>query len=207
MSFADWWERHVFARVLDRVMRMMDEERGPALAAARGEVLEVGFGTGLNLPHYPETVSRLVGVDPLVALEDRVEARVAAAPFPVERHALRADGGLPFDAGRFDRVVFTWTLCSIPDPTRALAEMRRVLRPEGRLLFIEHGRSDEPGVARWQDRITPVWKRIAGGCHLNRRPDRLIEAAGFRLEALDRWCDPTGPRVAAELYRGRAAPA
>jgi SAM-dependent methyltransferase len=188
-------------------MRQMDEERGPTLADARGEVLEVGFGTGLNLPHYPPGVAKLVTVDPLVALEARVAERVAAAPFPVERHALAADGGLPFDAGRFDRVVVTWTLCSIPAPGRALAEMRRVLRPQGRLLFIEHGRSEDPGVARWQERLDPVWKRLAGGCHMSRAPDRLIQEAGFQVEALERWCNPGEPRILAELYRGRAAPA
>lgn len=206
MGFKDWYERHVFSRVLDWAMRQMDDERGPTLTDARGDVLEVGFGTGLNLAHYPEGVAKLVTVDPLVALRERVEARIAAAPFPVERHALRADGGLPFDAGRFDRVVVTWTLCSIPDPGRALAEMRRVLRPEGRLLFIEHGRSEDPGVARWQERLDPLWKRIAGGCHMSRSPDRLIEEAGFRLEGLERWRNPDEPRVLAELYRGRAVP-
>jgi SAM-dependent methyltransferase len=207
MGMKDWYERHVFSRVLDWAMRQMDDERGPTLAEARGDVLEVGFGTGLNLAHYPEGVAKLVTVDPLVALRERVEARIAAAPFPVERHALRADGGLPFDAGRFDRVVVTWTLCSIPDPERALAEMRRVLKPEGSLLFIEHGRSEDAGVARWQERLDPLWKRLAGGCHMSRSPDRLIEEAGFRLEGLERWRNPDEPRVLAELYRGRAVPA
>lgn len=207
MGLADWYDRYVLPRILDRVMRDFDEERAPTLAGARGEVLEVGFGTGLNLPHYPEGVARLVTVDPMVALEKRVAARVAAAPFPVERHALRADGDLPFDAGRFDAVTVTWTLCTIPEPGRALAEMRRVLKKEGRLLFVEHGRSDAEGLARWQDRINPVWKRIAGGCHLNRRPDRLLEEAGFRVEGLERWRHPDAPKIAAELYRGRAVPA
>lgn len=207
MGLRSWYERHVFARLLDWAMRQMDEERGPTLADARGEVLEVGFGTGLNLPHYPPGVAKLVTVDPLVALEERVAERVAAAPFPVERHGLAADGGLPFDAGRFDRVVVTWTLCSIPAPGRALAEMRRVLRPEGRLLFIEHGRSEDPGVARWQERLDPLWKRLAGGCHMSRAPDRLIQEAGFQVETLERWRNPGEPRILAELYRGRAAPA
>lgn len=207
MGISDWYERHVFSRLLDWAMGHVDDERAATLADARGEVLEVGFGTGRNLPHYPAGLRRLVAVDPLVALEARVAERVAAAPFPVERHALRADGGLPFDAGRFDRVVVTWTLCSIPDPRAALAEMRRVLRPDGRLLFIEHGRADTPGVARWQERLDPFWKRLAGGCHMSRAPDRLIEAAGFRLESLERWRRPDEPRLLAELYRGRAVPA
>jgi len=207
MGLADWYERRILPHLLDLAMRQMNEERGPTLADARGEVLEVGFGTGLNLRYYPEGVERVVTVDPMVALEKRVAERIAAAPFPVERHPLPADQGLPFDAGRFDRVVVTWTLCTIPDPARALAEMHRVLRPDGRLLFIEHGRAEDPGVARWQDRIEPLWKRLAGGCHLTRSPDRLLEEARFRVEGLERWNDPNGPRIAAALYRGAAVPA
>lgn len=185
-------------------MRQVDDERAATLADARGEVLEVGFGTGLNLRHYPAGLTRLVAVDPMVALDERVGARIAAAPFPVERHALRAEGGLPFDAARFDRAVMTWTLCSIADPERALAELRRVLKPEGRLLFIEHGLAEDPRLARWQHRITPLWRRFTGGCHLDRPIDRLIEAAGFRLDRLERFRHPRAPGIAAQQYRGVA---
>src|SRR5688500_13203905 len=130
VSDPSWYERHVVPRLLDWTMRQVNDERTATLADARGEVLEVGFGTGLNLRYYPAGVTRLVTVDPLVGLDERVQARIAAAPFPVERHRLRAEGGLPFAAARFDRVVMTWTLCSIAQPEPALAEMRRVLRPD-----------------------------------------------------------------------------
>jgi ubiquinone/menaquinone biosynthesis C-methylase UbiE len=207
VSTPGWYERHVVPRLIDWGMRQVDDERTATLADARGEVLEVGFGTGLNLRYYPAGVTRLVAVDPMVGLDERVRARVAQAPFPVERHALRAEGGLPFDAARFERVVMTWTLCSIAKPEPALAEMRRVLAPGGRLLFIEHGLADDPGLARWQRRITPLWKRFTGGCHLDRPIDRLIEASGFRLEKLERFRHPGAPGVAAQLYRGAARPA
>ena len=206
MSVLGWYEHHVLPRLLDWAMRQVNDERTATLADARGEVLEVGFGTGLNLRHYPAALARLVAVDPMVALDARVNARIAQAPFPVERHALRAEGGLPFDAGRFDRVVVTWTLCSIAEPERALAEMRRVLKPDGRLLFIEHGIAEDPGLARWQRRITPLWKRFSGGCHLDRAVDRLIEGNGFRCESLQRFRHPAAPAIAAQLYRGVARP-
>ena len=206
MSPPGWYERHVLPRLLDWSMRQVNDERTATLADARGEVLEVGFGTGLNLRHYPAGLARLVAVDPMVALDARVGARIAQAPFPVERHALRAEGGLPFDAGRFDRVVMTWTLCSIADPARALAEMRRVLKPEGRLLFIEHGIAEDPRIARWQRRLDPLWTRIAGGCHLDRSADRLLEASGFRCEKLERFRHAAAPALVGQLYRGVALP-
>jgi len=206
MGLYDLYERHVFPRVMDLAMRQMAELRPAALAGAEGDVLEIGFGTGLNLPHYPPAVKRLIALDPLDALSERVQARVEAAPFPVDRHALRADGGLPFDDDRFDSVAMTWTLCSIPEPGAALAEMRRVLRPGGRLSFIEHGLSDDPRVARWQERVNPLHRVIACGCHLNRRIDALIRDAGFRFESLDRFVLEDGPRIFNETYRGVALP-
>jgi ubiquinone/menaquinone biosynthesis C-methylase UbiE len=206
MTQTSWYERHVLPRFLDWAMRQVNDARAPTLADARGEVLEVGFGTGLNLKHYPDTVARLVAVDPMVALDARVNARIAKAPFPVERHALRAEGGLPFDAARFDRVVMTWTLCSIAEPGPALAEMRRVLKPDGRLLFIEHGIAADPRTARWQRRITPLWRRFTGGCHLDRPMDELIARSGFQLEQIERFRHPDAPGIAAHLYRGVARP-
>jgi SAM-dependent methyltransferase len=206
VSSPGWYERHVVPRLIDLVMRQVNDERATTLADARGEVLEIGFGTGLNLRYYPPGLTRLATVDPMVGLDARVSERVAQAPFPVERHALRAEAGLPFDAARFDCVVMTWTLCSIAEPERALAEMRRVLKPEGRLLFIEHGLAEDPGLARWQRRITPLWKRLAGGCHLDRAIDRLIEGSGFHLDKLERFRHPKTPGIAAQLYRGVARP-
>lgn len=190
--------------LLDRMMRQMNDLRPDVLAGARGEVLEVGFGTGLNLPSYPATVTRLVGLDPnpkngLAALEERV----GAAPFEVERCALRADGTLPFETGRFETVVSTWTLCSIPDPQRALEEMRRVLAPGGRYLFIEHGRAPGERTARWQDRINPVWRRLTGGCNMNRPIDDIVRQGGFELEGIERFRHQ-GPGLLAHMYRGTA---
>lgn len=198
-----FYERRIFPHVLDLAMRGMNPLRAEALAAASGEVLEVGFGTGLNLRHYPAGVTRLHALDPADALPERVAARVAAAPFPVVRHHLRADGRLPFDDASLDCVAMTFTLCTIPDPAVALAEIRRVLRPGAPLLFLEHGRSDSPRTARWQDRLNPLQQRIGVGCNLNRRIDALVAAAGFRFDALTRFRH-TGPRIFAELYRGVA---
>lgn len=190
-------------QLLDWVMRQMNELRPEVLEGAGGDVLEVGFGTGLNLDFYPPGVKSLVGLDPAIASGlPALEQRLARAPFPVEQCGLRADGELPFDAGRFDCIVTTWTLCSIPEPLRALAEMRRVLKPGGRYVFIEHGRGS-PSLARWQDRINPLWRRISGGCNMNRPIAELVVDGGFELEGLDRFRH-TGPGLLAQMYRGVA---
>jgi len=200
MSF---YERYVFPHVLDFAMRRMSPLRGGVLETASGEVLEIGFGTGLNLRHYPASVRRLHAVDPMDALPKRVAERIAAAPFSVERHRLRADGRLPFDAARFDCATMTWTLCTIPDPVSAMREVRRVLKPGAPLLFIEHGRSDDPKVARFQERWNPIQNRIGAGCNVNRAIDALIRAGGFEFEKLERF-KADGPRFLAEMYRGIA---
>jgi ubiquinone/menaquinone biosynthesis C-methylase UbiE len=191
-------------RIQDWAMHFMDDLRPETVAGTEGEVLEVGFGTGRNLPLYPAAVKSLTGLDPLVTEGvEAVETRIAAAPFPVVRAALRADGDLPFDAGRFDCVITTWTLCSIPDATAALREMHRVLKPGGRYLFVEHGRARSESTARWQDRLNPLWRRIADGCNMNRPIDRLVEQGGFELSSLDRF-RYKGPGVLAQMYRGVA---
>jgi SAM-dependent methyltransferase len=196
----------VFPRLMDWGMRGLGELRQRTLADARGDVLEIGFGTGRNLAYYPAPVRRVVGLDPLTALQPRVAARIGAAPFPVERVALPADGPLPFDDERFDTVVTTWTLCSIPDAAAALAEMRRVLKPEGLYLFVEHGRSDDPATLRRQEFWNPLHRRIAGGCQLQRPIDRVVGEAGFSIERLTRYVHPGGPRIFSEMYEGAARP-
>ncbi len=191
-------------RFQDWAMRQMDDLRPETLARAQGDVLEVGFGTGLNLRHYGEGVRSLTGLDPMQTDQFGVVAeRIARAAFPVTRAALRADATLPFDAGRFDCVVTTWTLCSIPDPLAALTEMRRVLRAGGRYLFIEHGRSERDRTACWQDRLNPLWRRIADGCNMNRRIDEIVARGGFEMISLDRFRG-RGPSVLASMYRGEA---
>jgi ubiquinone/menaquinone biosynthesis C-methylase UbiE len=190
-------------RFQDRVMSFMDEMRPSTVQRAEGEVLEVGFGTGLNLSHYPPSVKSLAALDPLEGLATRIGGRIAAAPFPVERFALRADRKLPFEDARFDCVVTTWTLCSIPRPVEALREMRRVLKPGGRYLFVEHGRSERSNTARWQDRLNPTWRRLADGCNMNRAIDRLVEEGGLEMLEMEHFRG-RGPRVLAEMYRGVA---
>ena len=202
-----FYASHVFPRIMDWTLRRprMQRERQEALAEARGEVLEIGFGTGLNLRHYPPGVTRLTALDVADLLPARTAERVAAAPFPVERVRLTAER-LPFPDGRFDCIVSTWTLCSIPDALAALREVRRVLRPAGRLVFLEHGRSDDPRVARWQDRLNPIQRRMGCGCNLNRPIDALIQDAGFAINRLDRFVIAGEPSLMASMYRGTASP-
>jgi ubiquinone/menaquinone biosynthesis C-methylase UbiE len=189
-------------RFQDWMMGFMDEMRPDTVGQADGEVLEVGFGTGRNLRLYSSAVKSVTGLDPLVTEGvAAVDERVAKAPFPVIRTALPADGGLPFDAGRFDCVVTTWTLCSIPDAAAALREMHRVLKPGGRYVFIEHGKAQQESTARWQDRLDPLWARITDGCHINRPVDRIVAGAGFELTSLDRFRGK-GPGLIAQMYRG-----
>ena len=175
------------------------------VGAAEGVVLEIGAGSGLNFALYGSAVGSVIGLEPSAALLGMARARARAAPVSVALLDASAEA-IPLDAGSIDTVVTTWTLCTIPNASRALREMRRVLRPGGSLLFVEHGRAPEAGVARWQDRLDPVWSWFAGGCHLNRKIDDLLPGAGFRIEALQNPRLP-GPRTHAYLYEGRARPA
>ncbi len=179
--------------------------RSALIAAARGRVLEIGIGSGLNIPFYGREVVQLIGIDPSRALLDRARQTAVWSRCPVR--LLEGQGEtLPLSSGSIDSVVTTWTLCSVADPIGALGEIRRVLRPGGAFLFIEHGRApdDEPGVQRWQERITPLWRRFTGNCHPNRRIDRLLTAAGFAVETLDRGYLVKGPKTLTYHYRGRA---
>jgi ubiquinone/menaquinone biosynthesis C-methylase UbiE len=158
--------------------------RRRVVSQARGRALEIGVGSGLNLPLYGRDggeVESVYGIDPSPGLLRRAAHRRTAGTALIEASA----EVIPFDRDTFDTVVTSWTLCTIPGVVVALQQMCRVLRPDGRLLFVEHGRAPDPGVVRWQDRLTPCWKCFGGGCHLNRKIDDLISVAGFRIERLD----------------------
>lgn len=161
------------------------------------------MGSGLNLPFYGTRVTQLVGIEPAQRLMDM--AREAASRQQLSVQLINASAqSIPLPDHQFDTVVSTWTLCSIPDPLQALREMRRVMKPGGRLLFAEHGRAPEESVRKWQDRLTPIWKRIGGGCHLNRNIHELIEGAGFEIEHLQTGY-MKGPKPMTFMYEGRAA--
>jgi ubiquinone/menaquinone biosynthesis C-methylase UbiE len=179
--------------------------RGRVAAGLTGEVLEVGFGSGLNVPHYPSEVTRVLAVDPATVGRRLAASRVAASPVPVEYVGL--DGvSLPVDSGSIDHVLITWTMCTIPDVDSALGEIHRVLGPGGELHFAEHGLSPDPEVAKWQDRLTPLQRRWAGGCHLNRPIDRLIEHAGFAVSRMENFYIK-GPRPMGYMFEGSATKA
>lgn len=179
------------------------EERRRCLAPLAGEVLEIGFGSGLNLPFYPSTVTKVVGIDPSTAAARLARKRIESAPFPIEFRDLMAEK-LPFADGSVETILSTFTMCTIPDVVSALREMRRVLRPDGRLHFVEHGRAVDPAVERWQMRLNEIQRRLFGGCNLNRPIARLVEEAGFRIERLENAYMRGAPRFAGYLYRGVA---
>jgi ubiquinone/menaquinone biosynthesis C-methylase UbiE len=199
------YSHYIFPRLMDWVMSGDEFKRWRALLLqdTQGEVLEIGLGTGLNLPYYPEAVSGLHAVDPALLLPDRVAQRRKAAPFPIHLTQMSAET-LPFDDRSFDCVVSTWTLCTIPDPVKALQEVRRVIKPTGQFLFLEHGRSGNQKIAAWQDRLNPIQRIVGCGCNLNRRIDQLISQAGLCITKLDRFQMQTIPRLGGEMYRGAA---
>lgn len=201
-----WYADYIFPRLMEWTLStgQVHKLRHKTLADVRGEVLEIGFGTGLNLAHYNHAVSRLTTVEPVVMMTDTVRQRIAAVPFPVRQLQLDAAGRLPLDDHDFDFVVSTFTLCSIADLSAAFGEIRRLLKPEGRFVFLEHGRSDDPRTARWQDRLNPIQKVLGCGCHLNRPIDRLITTGGLHIVTLDRFLMPGAPRAAGEMYQGSA---
>ncbi len=200
-----FYKDQVVPRLTDLVMSRGDLTpiRARVAASLEGDVLEVGFGSGLNVPHYPAAVVRVCAVDPATIGRKLAAKRVAASSVRVE-YVGRDGQVLPLKSASIDHVLVTWTLCSIPDVDRALSEIRRVLRPGGRLHFAEHGRSPDREVAVWQDRLTPLQRRVAGGCHLNRPVDRLLLNAGFKLIRMENYY-VTGPRPLGYMFEGVAA--
>ncbi len=195
----------VVPRFTDLIMSRGDLTpiRARVAASLEGDVLEVGFGSGLNVPHYPAAVARVCAVDPATIGRKLAAKRVASSSVRVEYVGL--DGQLlPLKSASIDHVLMTWTLCSIPDVDRALSEIRRVLRAGGRFHFVEHGRSPDREVAVWQDRLTPLQRRVAGGCHLNRPIDQLLLNAGFRLIRMENYY-ANGPRPFGYMFEGVAA--
>ena len=177
------------------------------LSAAEGRILEIGVGSGHNFRYYSERANHVIGLDPSPKLLSmaRETIRSQAFPFPVELLQASAEA-IPLRSGSLDTVVTTWTLCTIPNVTSALAEMCRVLKPDGRFLFVEHGLSPDPAVRRWQDRLTPIWKRISGGCHLNRAISQLVQDAGFRIDRIETGY-MKGLQPMTYMYEGFARPA
>ena len=201
-----FYGRHVLPTLIELAMRnkAAQAERARLVPRAAGVVLEIGVGSGLNIPIYGRGVRKLYALDPSAELLQMARPRADRASFPVEllQHPAEA---IPLGDNSVDTVVTTWTLCTIPDVLAALREARRVLRPESGLIFIEHGRSTDPAVVRWQDRLTPLWRRVSGGCHLNRPIDQLLARGGFQISEMKRGY-MAGPRIGAYLYRGIARP-
>ena len=203
MSF---YQDHILPHLINVAMRQksLAQYRGRVVPAAEGRVLEVGVGSGLNLPFYSSNVAAVIGLDPsprLLAMAELAGNQAA----PIVQLIQGSAEEIPVETESIDTVVTTWTLCSIPNATQALGEMRRVLKPAGRLLFVEHGLAPDPGVRRWQDLLTPMWKSIGGGCHLNRAISSLITSAGFRIDRCETGY-MRGPKPMTFMYEGSARP-
>ncbi len=201
-----FYRRVILPRLCDAAMRnrLIVPHRKRVVGEAEGRVLEIGAGSGLNFTFYSPRTTEVVALEPDPALVDMARSKAQAATTPI-RFAEASAEAIPLEDRSVDTVVSTWTLCTIPHAHRALEEARRVLKPGGRLLFVEHGLAPTADVQRWQHRLTPVWRRIAGGCHLDRPIDSLIRGAGFAIDALDTGYIP-GPKVMTFLYEGAASP-
>lgn len=200
-----WYNRHVLPYVIDFAcgIKPVSKQREKVVPRASGRVLEIGIGTGLNAAHYDRSkVARITGVDPALQMHRLARKRIERACLDVDLVGFSAEK-IPLEDLSFDSIVMTYTLCSIPDPAAALNEMRRVLKPGGRLLFCEHGRAPDESVRRWQDRLTPYWMKIGGGCHLNRNIPALLHEAGFSCPDLQTMYLP-GPRPLTFNYWGEA---
>jgi ubiquinone/menaquinone biosynthesis C-methylase UbiE len=200
-----WYARHILPYVIDLAcgIKPVRRQREKVVPLAQGRVLEIGIGTGLNMAHYDKTrIKTVVGLDPAMQMHRLARKRIERAGLKVELIGLSAEK-IPLPDASFDTVLVTYTLCTIPDPVAALKEMRRVLRPGGRLIFCEHGRAPDESVRRWQKRLTPYWKPLAGGCHLDRDVPALLREAGFKSTDMETLYLP-GPRPLTFNYWGTA---
>ena len=196
----------ILPRFCDLAMRnkQLVPYRERVIGAAEGRVLEIGVGSGMNLPFYRPPVREVLALEPAPRLMTMARTASRASSMPVTFLEASAEA-IPLDKHSVDTIVTTWTLCSIPQAATALADMRRVMRPGGKLLFVEHGLAPDQGVRRWQDRLTPAWRCISGGCHLNRPIRSMIEAAGFRIDRIETGYMP-GPKPMTFMYEGSARP-
>jgi SAM-dependent methyltransferase len=205
-----WYDTHILPRLLDWQLSRppFPEQRRVVQSSLSGVVLEIGFGSGLSLPHFPsgsDGVTRLLALDPSPGMLRRAQSRIAAAPFAVEILPFHPDRPYPVADGSVDWVLSELTLCTVPDVAVVLAEVRRVLRPGGRFRFFEHGAAEEPGWLRWQQRLTPVQRYIGGGCCLDRPIDALVWGAGFSSVDVERVRLPHIPKLLGRLYVGTAS--
>jgi ubiquinone/menaquinone biosynthesis C-methylase UbiE len=201
-----FYENRILPRLIDFACATPPilKQREKVVPQAEGRILEVGMGSAINIPFYDVSKVEMVwGLEPSEGMRRKAAPRIADAPFPIEWLGLPGEE-IPLDDDSADTVLLTFTLCTIPDFAKALGQMRRVLKPGGRLLFAEHGAAPDESVRRWQDRLDPLWKRLAGGCHINREVPQAIEAAGFKVESLDTMYLPGTPKVAAFQYWGFA---
>jgi len=203
MSF---YENRILPHIIDKTCSLgqIMKLRSQVVPHASGVVLEVGMGSAINLPFYdPQKVSLVYGLEPSEGMRRKAQTNLQSSPVKVEWLDLPGEK-VPLPDDSVDTVLLTFTLCTIPDWKTALLQMKRVLRPDGKLLFLEHGEAPDVGVCKWQHRITPLWKSFAGGCHLNRPIGQLLEQSGFRIDELENLYVPKAPRIAGYIYKGRA---
>lgn len=206
MGLQSWYDAHVMPRLVTFACSQghVMKRRSMVVPLAEGRVFEIGCGGGLNQEFYlTDNITGFSGIDPHEGLLDGARKRAKARGWDTE---IKQGVGeeIPFAASTFDTVVCTYTLCSVQDPAQVMAELRRILKPDGKLLFLEHGRAPDPGVAKWQDRVEPVWKRLAGGCHLTRPVGAALRGSGFAVEPLGQGYLPKTPRIAGWMEWGVA---